>query len=162
MIFIRTMTESDIPAAVEIEAVSIPTPWNEAAFRAAMNMPDNILLVAYEVKNADDGTEDILKENDAAEHILGYCCTYVSIDEGELTNIAVSPSARKRGIGRQLLEALMQIAEQKNIQRIILEVRSSNEPAQTLYRMMGFEEIAVRKDFYENPKEDALIMEFNI
>ena len=83
---------------------------------------------------------------------------YCTLDEGEITNVAVAPAARRRGIARALLTELKQQLACRNVARIVLEVRVSNEPAIRLYEQMGFSVLGVRKNFYEKPTEDAYIM----
>ena len=82
------------------------------------------------------------------------------LTEGEITNVAVTRKMRKKGCGRELLLRMQQWADEHGIDRIILEVRSGNEPAIHLYRTCGFEKIGVRKNFYQFPREDADIMEW--
>ena len=86
--------------------------------------------------------------------------TQIAIKEGEITNVAVTRKMRKKGCGRELLLRMQQWADEHGIDRIILEVRSGNEPAIHLYRTCGFEKIGVRKNFYQFPREDADIMEW--
>ncbi|MEE1027163.1 MAG: ribosomal protein S18-alanine N-acetyltransferase [Agathobacter sp.] len=138
---IRKMTEQDICRVWEIEKQSFSMPWSEDGFMAALSMEDNILIVAE-----DEG------------RILGYACTYVSFDEGELTNIAVLPDARNSGVGKALLSTLKSEAVKKNLSRIVLEVRVSNDVARHVYKELGFYELGIRKNFYEQPVEDAMIM----
>ena len=139
---IRRMTKDDIEEVATIEANNFSQPWSENAFQKAMESPDNILLVAQE-----------------EDKILAYACMYVSFDEGEITNVAVSEDYRGRGIGSQIMTAVFEQALQKQINRIVLEVRVSNLPAIALYRKTGFVELGIRKGFYDLPKEDAYIME---
>ena len=90
--------------------------------------------------------------------ILGYIGMYLSIDEGEITNVAVSPEMRCHGIGGMLLAEAKKEAESRSVGRIVLEVRCSNDSAIRLYERNGFVNHGVRKGFYELPKEDAYIM----
>ena len=83
---------------------------------------------------------------------------YISFEEGEITNVAVSSKYRKHGIGNHLVTAMQRVAKEKNLERMILEVRATNEPALSLYKRKGFTELGIRKNFYEKPTEDAIIM----
>lgn len=139
---VRRMTEADAFSVSVIEQQCFSQPWSQQGFIDALAMEDNILLVAQE-----------------GEEILGYVCMYVSIDEGEITNVAVSEKSRKNGIGHELMKAIAKEALDNKISRIVLEVRKSNEPAKELYRKVGYKELGIRKNFYEQPVEDACIME---
>lgn len=77
--------------------------------------------------------------------ILGYQCTYVSFDEGELTNIAVKKSARGKGVGAHLIRCLQEKAKESGVERIVLEARVTNEAAISLYQKMGFVNLGIRK-----------------
>lgn len=96
----------------------------------------------------------VLKE---AEMVCGYCNFRVIAGEGELMRIAVHGACRGRGYGRLLMERLLKEAEQENVADITLEVRASNVPAIALYEAYGFQKEAVRKNYYSDPLEDALI-----
>lgn len=138
---IRKMTNEDIEEVWKIEKLSFSMPWSQNGFKEALSMKDNILLVAEE--------EGVIK---------GYACTYVSFDEGELTNIAVLPNARNTGVAKLLISTLKLEALKKGVSRIVLEVRVSNESARHVYKQFGFDELGIRKNFYEQPVEDAMIM----
>ena len=92
------------------------------------------------------------------ESILGYAGLQIVLDEGYVTNIAVTKTARGKGIGKALVEALVNLSKNKNLAFISLEVRESNLPAISLYKKFGFEDKGKRKAFYSNPTEDAIIM----
>lgn len=138
---VRRMTEVDVNAVWQIEKESFSMPWSKDGFMDAYKLPDNILLVA--------------EDN---EEIVGYACTYVTFDEGELTNIAVASDKRGKGIANQILKTLESEARMQGVSRIVLEVRVSNESARKLYKKHNFEELGIRKNFYEQPVEDAMIM----
>ena len=98
----------------------------------------------------------ILYEEDHV--LLGYAVLYHAADEGEVASVGVRRSARRRGIGRLLLQELLVQGSENGVSRFFLEVRESNVPAQSLYEAMGFLRVGVRKDFYEHPREDAFLM----
>ena len=138
---IRTMQKGDVAAVAALEAQIFPMPWSAAGFADTLPREDIIFLVAYE-----------------QDELLGYVGIYCTLDEGEITNVAVAPAARRRGIARALLTELKQQLACRNVARIVLEVRVSNEPAIRLYKQMGFSVLGVRKNFYEKPTEDAYII----
>lgn len=138
---IRTMQKGDVAAVAALEAQIFSMPWSAAGFADTLPREDIIFLVAYE-----------------QDELLGYVGIYCTLDEGEITNVAVAPAARRRGIARALLTELKQQLACRNVARIVLEVRVSNEPAIRLYEQMGFSVLGVRKNFYEKPTEDAYIM----
>ena len=135
------MIVEDCPHVAELEKMIFSQPWSEQGFRDALNMERNIFLVAEE-----DGI------------IYGYIGMYQSLDEGEITNVAVAPGKRNAGTGRLLMQAAMEQAKQQGITRIVLEVRVSNASAIHLYEKCGFVNCGIRKGFYDFPKEDAYIM----
>lgn len=141
---IRKMTLEDIHAVAEIETKCFSLPWSEKSFEDSINREDTIFLVC----------ED--------EVITGYIGMYLSFDEASITNVAVSPEFRKKGYGEQLVAHAKEAAKAANTECIFLEVRVSNEPAISLYKKQGFEELGIRKKFYEHPVEDAIIMKVGI
>lgn len=91
--------------------------------------------------------------------LVGYIGSMSVLDEVSVNNFAVLPAAKRQGIGSQLLDALLGLCQQRGFHRVWLEVRVSNQPALRLYQKFGFEEVAVRKKYYTNPVEDALLMQ---
>lgn len=137
---IRQMTAEDIPAVAKIEKECFSQPWSEQGFLDGMK--NAVFFVAEDPQ------------------IVGYIGMYRMPPEGEITNVAVTQKMRGKGYGRELLLTMQRWAAEHEIDRIILEVRSKNEPAIQLYRTYGFEKIGVRKNFYQFPREDADIMEW--
>ena len=137
------MEPEDADSVAQIENDSFSQPWSRQGFLDALSIPQNIILVAEE-----DG------------EILGYECTYVSFDEGELTNIAVKKSARGQGVGAHLVRALQEKALEAGVERIVLEARVTNDTAISLYEKMGFINLGIRKNLYEHPVEDGIIMSY--
>lgn len=140
---IRKMVPEDIPAVYEIECRSITPPWTKQGFVDALANENAVFYVAEHLEK---------------KHILGYCGMYFAADEGEITNVAVHPDYRKQGVADQIIAAILQDGVQKGLTQIFLEVRASNAPAQKLYEKHGFKGQGVRKNFYRDPKEDAIVM----
>ncbi|MDD7643340.1 MAG: ribosomal protein S18-alanine N-acetyltransferase [bacterium] len=138
---VREMSALDVEAVAALEAEIFSTPWSAQGFEDTLCREDVLFLVACE-----------------ADQVLGYVGVYCTADEGEITNVAVAPSARRRGVGQKLLAELIGRLAQKEIYRIVLEVRESNEPAIRLYEKQGFATMGKRKNFYEKPTEDAYVM----
>lgn len=143
MITVRAMQAKDTEAVAKLEEMIFSQPWSRQGFLDALNLGNTIFLVAEE-----------------RERILGYIGMYFSIDEGEITNVAVNPRQRCRGIGELLIREIKKEAERRSIARIVLEVRVSNHSAIRLYERNGFQNLGVRKDFYRFPTEDAYIMRY--
>lgn len=141
MSVIRLMETSDLPAVAELEKRSFTVPWSAALLEECMESPLDEVWV--------------LEENGK---IAGYCNLRVIAGEGELMRIAVLPESRGKGYGRELLEVLIRDAKAKHAEEISLEVRASNLAAICLYQSYEFKIEAVRKGYYTNPAEDALIM----
>lgn len=141
MASVRAMQIKDADAVSRLERQIFSRPWSRKGFIDALSLGNTIFLVAEE-----EG------------RILGYIGMYFSIDEGEITNVAVDPVERCRGVGAMLLDAIKKEAEHRFLARLILEVRVSNDTAIRLYERNGFMNCGIRKGFYEEPKEDAYIM----
>jgi ribosomal-protein-alanine N-acetyltransferase len=90
--------------------------------------------------------------------LLGYCCFWVVFGEVHIMNLAVHPDSRRKGIAMRLVEEAISISRKHAVQKIHLEVRQSNDPARRLYEKFGFKVIAVRSNYYAQPREDALLM----
>ena len=142
---IRKMEYKDISWVAKIEQENFSMPWSENAFSDSLSQREALFLVAEE-----DGIG------------LGYIGVYISLDEGEITNVSVERNQRKKGIGNALVERLKQTLAEEKVERIFLEVRVSNEPAIGLYEKQGFEKVGCRKGFYEKPREDAWVMMCNL
>ncbi|MBN1777398.1 MAG: ribosomal protein S18-alanine N-acetyltransferase [Clostridiales bacterium] len=143
MISIRRMTKNDIKAVHDIEMDTFSVPWPEPSFHHELEQnPAARYLVAAE----DDGT------------VVAYAGAWMVFEEGHITNIAVKQEFRGRGIGRALTRALIQYAANLGVQYMTLEVRKSNFVAQRMYRELGFENLSVRKRYYPDNQEDAILM----
>ena len=138
---VEQMAECHIAAIAAIEQDCFHDPWTENGLREELELENNLFLAAV--------------EEDA---VVGYVGCQTVLDEGYITNVAVSPAHRRKGVAARLLTELRIKAEEKGLSFVTLEVRASNEPAIALYRGAGYVEVGVRRNFYTNPKEDALLM----
>ena len=136
------MQAKHLDEVLSIERVSFPTPWSRQAFLGELSHND---FASYFV---------CLHHN----HVIGYAGMWVIYGEAHITSIAVHIEYRGKKLGRALLEEMMQQAMNKGADRIALEVRPSNEPAQKLYQKLGFTPVGVRKGYYTDTNEDAIIM----
>ncbi len=141
MIAIQVMNESHVAQVAELEKRCFTAPWSENSIRYELTNPISLWLVAVE-----DGK------------LLGYVGSQSVMGEADMMNVAVDPESRRRGIGRKLVEALVQALKDRQVNSLTLEVRASNEPAKALYEQLGFLQIGRRPNYYRNPKEDALIL----
>ena len=140
-IITRLMTAEDVDAVHEIDLASFAIPWTRDAFaKEAENKCARYLVLC------EDGKP------------VAYAGVWFVLDEGHITNIAVLKEERGQGIGRQLTHGLMQYLSNLGAAYATLEVRKSNEVAQNLYKSLGFIKLGVRKRYYEDNGEDALIM----
>ncbi|GGN99104.1 ribosomal protein S18-alanine N-acetyltransferase [Saccharibacillus kuerlensis] len=138
----RVMRLEDIPDVMVIEHESFSLPWTEQAFRSEMTLNHFARYIIMEV----DGQP------------AGYAGMWTVIDEAHITNIAVRTAYRGRKLGERLLSELLDIAESLGLERATLEVRVSNGVARNLYQKMGFREVGIRKGYYSDNNEDAMIM----
>lgn len=141
-IVIRKMRENDIEQVLDIEKKSFTTPWSKESF--TMEIKKNLL--AYYIVAEIDGK------------IVGYGGFWNIVDEAHITNIAVDPEYRGKGIGNFIVEKLIDVCKERGILRMTLEVRKSNYIAQALYKKYGFEECGIRPRYYSDTNEDAIIM----
>ena len=140
-IIVRKMQPEDLLQVCEIEKDNFSLPWSEKSFLESMERDDTLFLVALD-----------------REEVAGYLGCYCVAGEGEITNVAVKSSYRRQGVGGKLLETLYEEAKALHTQEFFLEVRESNEAAIGLYSRQGFVKGGVRKNFYEQPVENAVIM----
>ena len=138
---IESMTVDDIAQVAEIERQIFSIPWSEKAFRDSMESDNTIYIVA--------------KEND---NVAGDAGMYLSFEEGNITNVAVNPLSRRKGIGEKIVRDILNRAYEKGVRDVFLEVRETNSVAIALYEKIGFKEEGIRKNFYDKPRENALIM----
>ena len=138
---IRRMTMEDCVQVAAIEAVSFSMPWSLAAFTDTVEKDNYRYIVAEE-----EG------------EILGYCGFIYVLDEAEIPNVCVKEAARQQGVGTKIMQRLLEDAKQLGITVLYLEVRKSNTAARRLYESLGFTMNGIRKNFYERPTEDAVLM----
>jgi ribosomal-protein-alanine N-acetyltransferase len=135
------MQAKHIESLAEIEKLCFSQPWSYESLAEELSNPLAVFFVA---------------ELDGMP--VAYAGLHHIIDEGYITNIAVHPDFRRRGLGTALVRVLDAYAKDNGLTMLSLEVRRSNDVAVGIYRSVGFDENGVRKGFYENPKEDAIIM----
>ncbi|AKS37205.1 alanine acetyltransferase [Anoxybacillus gonensis] len=136
------MTLQDLDRIVEIEQLSFTLPWSRSSFYQELI---NNRYARY-----------IVMEHDG--QIIGYCGMWLVMDEAHITNIAVLPEFRGKKLGEALMKQAMALAREEGAQTMTLEVRVSNTVAQSLYRKLGFLNGGIRKRYYSDNQEDALVM----
>lgn len=141
MINIRDMLKDDVPKVAAIEKDIFTIPWSEKAFAESLAGKNTIYLVA-----------------EYGEKILGYCGMYLYNPEANITNVAVDVQYRRKHIAESLVKKILENAKGCGITDVTLEVRESNAKAIALYEKLGFTEAGIRKNFYQRPSENALIM----
>jgi [ribosomal protein S18]-alanine N-acetyltransferase len=139
---IRPMSFADIDSVLAVEQASFSTPWSRVAFETEIRENDLALYLVTQVDN----------------QIVGYAGMWIILDEAHITNVAVLPDHRGQGLGYSLMTAMMTLAKRQGATCMTLEVRVSNLGAQRLYRRMGFVPRGVRRQYYSDTQEDALIM----
>lgn len=144
-ISIRKMTFEDIADVAIIEKKCFSMPWSEKSFEDSLKQSYSHFFVA-EYDNI----------------IAGYMGVYCVVDEADITNVAVLPEYRRKGIAKKLILHIENMAKDIHVKQINLEVRESNRQAINLYEQMGFKNIGIRKSFYEKPVENAAIMTYEV
>lgn len=135
------LTEKDAFSASEIEKLCFSKPWSEATLVSEMKSRYSDFFGAFE-----------------GEKLVGYIGGRTIAGETEIFNVAVSPEYRRKGIGKKLIEKFIEASKEKETDVIFLEVRASNLPAINLYEGAGFVFCGIRKDYYDDPKENAILM----
>lgn len=138
---IRRMTEADVPAAAALERACFSQPWSENAYRSTLADKNAVYLTA-ETENGE---------------MAGICGMLDILGEGDISNVAVAEEFRRQRIAEKMLEQLLRLGKERGITAFTLEVRASNAAAIGLYGKFGFAVEGRRKNFYEKPREDALI-----
>lgn len=138
---ITNMTIDHVSQVAALEAVCFRDPWSEKSVASELTNPLSAWLVALE-----------------GETVVGYIGSQTVMDESDMMNVAVHPEHRRKGIAEALIVALAQLLRDGGSNSLTLEVRASNAPAIALYEKLGFLQIGLRKNYYRNPKEDALIL----
>lgn len=145
---IEPMTPHDLLEVVEIEEACRLSLWGWDSYHAELLRPEAIMLVARAVR----------PDLETGHEIDGFLSARVSAGELHINNIGVHEAARRRGVGRALMEATVAEALRQGAQTAILEVRAGNVAAQSLYRRYGFAVVGRRPKYYHDPTEDALLM----
>ena len=137
----REMLVEDLDQVVDIEQNLFSVPWTKEGFLTYLMKKDTMFFVVEE-----------------KERILGYCSMMTVLDEGAILNVAVRSDRQKEGIGQFLGASMRRMAEMQGIRLVHLEVRQGNGTARRLYQRLGFKEDGLRRDYYENPVENAVLM----
>ena len=138
---IETMKSSHVAQIAQLEKICFSDPWSEKSIASELDNELAFWLTAME-----------------GEQVAGYIGSQTVMDESDMMNVAVHPDFRRKGIAEALVNALVEALKSKGSRCLTLEVRASNVPAITLYGKLGFSEIGRRKNYYRNPREDALIL----
>ena len=139
---ITEMKAAHVAQVAELEKICFGTAaWSEKSIASELNNALSLWIVAVE-----------------NEKVLGYVGSQTVMGETDMMNVAVHPDYRKQGIATGLITELIGALKKRESHCLTLEVRASNEPAKNLYKMLDFEEIGIRKNYYRNPREDALIL----
>lgn len=143
MLTIKEIEKKDIKRIHQLETEGFPDPWSIAGIGESLEQPCTVLLGAW-----------------LSDLLAGYVICYCAADELEIARIAVDPAVRRKGTAASLLAALKDICLERGIRKILLDVRQSNKAAIRLYEKAGFIRDGVRKNFYTQPAEDAILMSF--
>ena len=135
------MNESHVSQVAGLEKICFSDPWSEKSVASELSNPLSLWLVAEE-----EG------------RVAAYIGSQTVMDETDMMNVAVHPDFRRQGLGEQLVTQLVEQLKEKGSHCLLLEVRASNAPAIGLYEKLGFAQIGRRKNYYRNPREDALIL----
>jgi ribosomal-protein-alanine N-acetyltransferase len=139
------MTPADIPAVIAVERAAYATGWPSTAFERELTAN---AMARYLV----------LRHEPEADHLLAFGGLWLMVEQAHIVTVAVLPEHQRRGFGRLVLHGLLELAATAGMDSATLEVRVSNEPARSLYRTYGFYEVGLRKRYYADNREDAIIM----
>ena len=135
------MTSEHVSQIAHLETLCFHDPWSEKSIASELENALSLWLVAVE-----------------GDDVIGYVGSQTVLGWSDMMNVAVHPDHRRKGVGEALVVALEEALKAQESTCLTLEVRASNDPARTLYEKLGFVEVGRRKNYYRNPKEDALIM----
>ena len=138
---VTKMEPQHVPQVAALERLCFSDPWSEASVASELDNELSLWLVALE-----------------GERVAGYVGSQTVLGETDMMNLAVHPAFRRQGTAEALVTALVEALKGRGSQCLTLEVRDSNAPARALYEKLGFCQVGVRKNYYRNPKEDALIL----
>lgn len=155
--FIRRMTEDDIPAVYVIEQLAHPDPWPEQTFHDCLRI--SFIGFVIEINYA-----SIRAKVNSQPKVLGYAILSYAADEGHILNFGIHPNVQKQGYGTQLIQYIVNWAREQRLKDLYLEVRASNKTAIRLYERHGFVRTGVRSNYYrtEHGREDAFVMNYKI
>ena len=163
-LIVRRMTREDLAGVLEVERASFSEPWSYETFCATLLLPYAFYYVAEIVPPGVETEQEQTAEHETGtghlshRMIVGQCGVRDIFGEGEITNVSVLPAFRGRGISRKMLEMLIAESKERGTGTFTLEVRAGNIPAVRLYESLGFRAEGIRRNFYRDPEEDALIM----
>jgi ribosomal-protein-alanine N-acetyltransferase len=138
------MEDGDIPSVLEIENLSFPNPWRASTFRGEIEneLLSHPYVIIYKPLNC----------------VIGHVVYWLIQGEVQISNIAVAPEFRHRGVAEEVMRRILDRVQKEGARYILLEVRPSNTAARSLYNKLGFKVVGIRKHYYHNPSEDAIIM----
>jgi ribosomal-protein-alanine N-acetyltransferase len=146
-VHVELMSEADLEPVLDIEYLSFTSPWPRDIFLNELRGSDIAQLFVARILAGDQ-----------QGRVAAYCCTWIVADEMHITSFAVHPQFRRQHVGQQLLAGVLAGALESGCRQAVLEVRASNHGAQRLYSRFGFAPVAVRKRYYADNDEDAIIM----
>lgn len=169
---IRRMQAGDLEQVAQLETCCFSESWSYKLLEAGLSCAYDIYYVfeheTNDVPALTSCNETYVDERKAKadseravyqkKAIIGYCCLRILAGEGEVQRIAVLPEYRRLGVGRKMMEAMLNISREHQVTAVSLEVRESNAAARSLYEAYGFAAEAVRKNYYHEPTENAVIM----
>ena len=142
----RFMNINDIDDILKIEHESFTLPWSREAFLNELTTNQYAFYLGLEEEGK----------------IIGYCGIWIVVDEAQITNVAILPEYRGKKLGEAIMRQVMEVASERGARTMSLEVRVSNSIAQSLYRKLGFQNGGIRKNYYSDNQEDALVMWVNL
>ncbi len=146
LVHIDPLRPEDLDRVLQIEVRSFSLPWTAEMFLAERERPEKGEV--FVARAAEEGNPEV----------VGYLCLWLMAGEVHINNIAVDPARRRRGVGVRLVRFALEWARRQRARRVTLEVRASNHAAQALYCQFGFQVAGTRRNYYDRPREDALIM----
>lgn len=141
------MREEDVPAVFHLDQQSFSLPWSERSYLFEIRENDHSIPLTA-----------IQKNEDHQEHLVGFIVVWTVEDEAHIGTIAVDEKFQRKGIAQKLISSALQEAKDRGAEKVFLEVRTGNLPARKLYQKLGFIDFDIRKKYYCDNQEDAIIM----
>ncbi len=155
---LRLLTEELLPAAMQLDRTCLGGLWSLEGYRREIASPNSDLLVLVADLSSTSASANPALLSQPSSHVVGLGCLWSIVEEAHITLLAVHPDYQRQGFGQAILWAMLRSAKQRGLERATLEVSVTNQPAICLYTKFGFQRVGLRRGYYPNTGDDALVL----